>query len=74
MYKDFCFVPNLIQIIINIVMLGCESNIDVELRKTFFQEFFQSRLENDDVKCNFYISTLIETRGNQNFVQINKKT
>jgi hypothetical protein len=26
------------------------------------------------VKCNFYISTLIETRGNQNFVQINKKT
>jgi hypothetical protein len=36
MYIYLCFVPNLIQIIIDIVMLGCRLNIDLELCKTFF--------------------------------------
>jgi hypothetical protein len=35
MYRSLCFVPNLIQIIIDIVMLGCRPNIDMELCKTF---------------------------------------
>jgi hypothetical protein len=34
-YKDFCFVLNLIQIIINIVTPGYKPNINMELRKTF---------------------------------------
>jgi hypothetical protein len=42
MYKSLCFVPDLIQIIINITMLGCGPKINVELHKNFFQEFFQS--------------------------------
>jgi hypothetical protein len=39
MYIDFCFVLYLIQIIIDIVMLGCKPNINLEFCKTFFQEF-----------------------------------
>jgi hypothetical protein len=35
MYRNFCFMPNLIQIIINIVILGCRLNINLELCKTF---------------------------------------
>jgi hypothetical protein len=69
-YGDLCFAPHLIQIIINIVMLGCWPNVDVGLCKTFLQEFLQSKMENDDAKCNFSIPTLIETCGNRNFVQI----
>jgi hypothetical protein len=34
-YRDLCFGPDLIQIIIDIVMLGCTPNIDLELHKTF---------------------------------------
>ncbi len=44
--------------------LGCKLNINLELRKTFFQEFLQSKIENDSVR------TLIEACGNRNFVQI----
>jgi len=36
-YKDLCFVPNLIQIIINVVTLGWKPNIHLELSKAFFQ-------------------------------------
>ncbi len=64
MYRDFCFVPDLIQIIINIVMMGCKQNLNLELRKTFFQEFLQSKMENDSAK------RFIETCGDQNYVQI----
>ncbi len=48
MYKDLCFVLYLIHIIINIVKLGCKPNI--QLSKAFFQELFQSKIENDSVK------------------------
>jgi hypothetical protein len=34
-YRDFCFMPNSIQIIINIVLLGCGPNIHMELCNTF---------------------------------------
>jgi hypothetical protein len=51
-------VPNLIQIIINIVMLVCKPNIDLELCKTFLQEVLQSKMENDGAR------TFIETCGN----------
>ncbi len=64
MYKDFCFVLDLIQIIINIVMMGCKPNLNLELCKTFFQEFLQFKMENDNAK------TFIETCGDQNYVQI----
>ncbi len=40
MYKDLCFVLDLIQIIIDIMTLGYKTNIDVELHKTFLHEFF----------------------------------
>jgi hypothetical protein len=36
MYRDLCFVPDFIQIIINIVTLGCKPNIHLELSKAFF--------------------------------------
>ncbi len=62
--------PHLIQIIIDIVMVGCEPSVDVELHKTFLQEFLQSRMENDDARCSISIPTLIEMCGNQNSVQI----
>jgi hypothetical protein len=35
MYREKKFAPNLIQIIIDIVTLGCRPNIDLELHKTF---------------------------------------
>lgn len=37
MYRNLCFEPNLIQIIVDIVMLGYGPNIDVELCKTFLE-------------------------------------
>jgi hypothetical protein len=40
MYRDFCVVLYLTQIIISIVTLGCKINIDLEFCKTFFQELF----------------------------------
>jgi hypothetical protein len=58
MYKDFCFVLDLIQIIKDIVMLGYKPNIDLELHKFFFQKFLQSRMENDGVR------TFIKSCGN----------
>jgi hypothetical protein len=64
MYRYLCFVPNLIQIIINIVMLGCRPNIDLELHKTFFQKFLQSKTRNDSAR------TLIKACGNYNSIQI----
>jgi hypothetical protein len=64
MYRDLCFVPNLIQIIIDIVVLGYRPNIDLELCKKCFKEFFQSRMENDGAR------TPIEAHGDQNYVQI----
>ncbi len=39
MYRYFCFVPNLIQIIIDIMMLGYRPNIHLKLNKAFLQEF-----------------------------------
>jgi hypothetical protein len=39
MYKDFFFLLDCIQILINIVMLGYRPNIDLELCKTFLHEF-----------------------------------
>jgi hypothetical protein len=53
MYRDFCFVPYLIQIIINIVMLSWKLNIHLELNKAFFQKILQSKIKNDDVKTFF---------------------
>jgi hypothetical protein len=50
MYKDFCFALYLIQIIIDIVMLGYRPNTYLEFHKTFLQEFFQSKKKNDDVR------------------------
>jgi hypothetical protein len=50
MYRDFCFVPNLIKIVINIVMLAYRPNIHLELGKVFLQEFLQSTMENDDAR------------------------
>jgi hypothetical protein len=35
MYRYLCFVPDLIQVIINIVMLGYIPNIHMELSKAF---------------------------------------
>ncbi len=58
MYRNLCFVPNLIQIIINIVTLGYRPNIDLELHKTFFQKFLQSRMKNVGAR------TFIEACGN----------
>jgi hypothetical protein len=62
-YKDLCFAPDLIQIIIDIVKLGYKPNIDVELHKTFFQKFFQSMLKTNDVRCTFSISSLFKACG-----------
>jgi hypothetical protein len=62
MYRDLCFATDLIQIIIDIVTLGCKPNIDLELRKTFFQEFFQSMTKNDSAR------TLIKTCGDHNSI------
>jgi hypothetical protein len=45
-------------------MLGCRPNIDLELCKTFLQEFLQSRTKNDRAR------TFIEVCGDQNSVQI----
>jgi hypothetical protein len=45
-------------------MLGCRPNVDLELNKTFFQEFLQSKIENDNAK------TSIEACCDQNSVQI----
>ncbi len=53
MYRDFCFVPYLIQIIINIVMLSWKLNIHLELNEAFFQKILQSKIKNDDVKTFF---------------------
>jgi len=64
MYGDLCFVPNVIQVIIYIVMLGYIPNIDLELQKTFLQEFFQFRIKIDDAR------TLIEAYGYHNSIQI----
>jgi len=68
MYKDFCFVLDLIQIIINIVTLGCIPNIHLELNKAFFQEFLQSRTKNNDER------TFIETCYDQNSISIKDHT
>jgi hypothetical protein len=38
--ENLCFMPDLIQIIIDIVTLGCEPSIHMELRNTSIQEFF----------------------------------
>jgi hypothetical protein len=35
MYRDLCFALDLIQVIIDIMMLGCRPNIGLELCKTF---------------------------------------
>jgi hypothetical protein len=48
----FCFKPNLIQIITNVVTLDCEPNIRNELRYTSIQKFLQFRLENESAKWN----------------------
>ncbi len=64
MYRYLCFVPYLIQIIIDIVTLGCQPYIKLKLCKTFLQEFLQSRMENDGAK------TFIEACGDQNSIQI----
>ncbi len=37
--EDFYFIPNLIEIIIDIVMLVYEPNIHMELQYTFLQDF-----------------------------------
>jgi hypothetical protein len=63
MYRYFCFAPNLIQIIIDIVMLNYGPNINMELCKTFLQEFLQSMLDTKDVRCTFSISTLFKACG-----------
>ncbi len=59
--------------IIDIMTLGCGRNIDMELQKTFLQEFFQSKMENDGVRCSFSTLALIETCGDQNFIQIKNR-
>jgi hypothetical protein len=53
MYKDLCFVPYLIHIIINIVKLGCKPNI--QLSKAFLQDFLQSKIKNDSVKTSIEV-------------------
>ncbi len=53
MYKDFCFVPYLIHIIIDIVKLGCKPNI--QLSKAFFQKFLQSKIKIDSVKTSIEV-------------------
>jgi hypothetical protein len=40
MYRDLCSVPNLIQLIIDIMMLGCRPNTHLELSKTFSKNSF----------------------------------
>jgi len=50
------------QIIIDIMILGYKQNINLELHKTFFQEFFQSMMANDSAKM------LIEACGDDNFI------
>jgi hypothetical protein len=50
MYRDLCFVLDLIQIIIDIVTLGYKPNIDLKLHKTFLLKFLQSRMGNDGVR------------------------
>jgi DNA polymerase sigma len=64
MYRDLYFTIDLIQIIINIVTLGCKPDINLELHKTFFQEFFQSMTANDSAR------TLIEACGDHNSIWI----
>jgi hypothetical protein len=48
----FCFKPNLIQIITNVVTLDCEPNIRNELRYTSIPKFLQFRPENESAKWN----------------------
>ncbi len=62
MYRDLCFAIYLIQIIIDVVTLGCKPNINLELCNRFLQEFFQFRMENDGAK------TFIDTCGDQNSI------
>jgi hypothetical protein len=61
--ENLNFTPNSIQKIINIMMLGCGPNINMEVLNTFLQKFLQSKLENDGARCNFSISTFIEAGG-----------
>ncbi len=64
MYRDFCFVLDFIQMIINIVTMCYKPNINLELHKRFLKKILQSKMENDDAR------TFIETFYNQNFIQI----
>jgi len=58
-----CFAPDVIQIIINIVMLGYRPNIYMELCNKFFQQFLQSKPENEGARWSFVISALIKMCG-----------
>jgi hypothetical protein len=49
---NLCFMPNLIQIIIDVGMLGCRPYIQNELCYTFLKEFFQSKPKKKSVKWN----------------------
>lgn len=65
-----CFTLDPIQIIIDIVTLGCGPNIYMEVHNTFFQEFLQSKLKIEGAEWSFAISALIKMCGDQNSIQI----
>jgi hypothetical protein len=64
MYKDLCFVLDLIHITIDIAKMGCRPNIHLELNKAFLRKFVQSKMENDNAR------TSIEVCYDYNFVHI----
>ncbi len=47
---NFCFMPNLIQIIIDVAMLGYRPYIHNELCYTLLKEFFQSKPKKKGVR------------------------
>jgi len=77
---NLCFTLNLIQIIIEIVTIGCKSYIHGELCYTPLVEFFQSKLENKlgangigGLWCqveNPIFGTIFETFCQENSIQI----
>jgi len=68
--ENLCFMPNLTQTIINIMMLDYKPNIHKELHYTFFQEFLSSKLENYGARWSSLISTHTKACGDKNYVQI----
>jgi hypothetical protein len=62
MYRDLCFVLEVVHVIIYIVTLGYRLNIDLELRKAILYEFLQPRMQNDGAR------TSIKMCYDENFV------